>query len=113
MKTINKNDLRKFLMVAMLMALGLILFKYIPMNLYGKNILFDASQHITTTFFLLYVIWFFLPKNKKWKTSFYIFSITALVLVSIQRIIAHAHNPIGLILGVALSLISIFIAEKN
>ncbi len=113
MKKLNKNQLKKILSTAIFMAIGLLLFKYLPMYIYGSDILFDASQHVTLTIFVLYAIWHFVPKTKKWLLPFYIFSAAILVIISIQRIFIQAHNEAGILLGITISAISIFIVEKR
>jgi len=80
-------------------SIGLLIFKYIPMYLYGKNILFDASSHIAWTGFGLYFLWFFIDQNKNWRIPYFILSAIILIFMAIQRVIASQHNEIGIILG--------------
>ena len=91
------------------MLVGLFLLKYIPMEIYGADILFDASGHIVGTCFILYVFYFFIDQNKNWRTPFFIFSFAVLMVISFQRIEANAHNDFGLLLGFLVSIISISI----
>ena len=95
------------------MTIGLSFLKFIPMDIWGANILFDASMHITATCLALYIAWFFIDQDKTWRIPFFIFSALVLSVVAIQRINANAHNDIGLGLGLAISLTSIFIAERK
>ncbi len=95
------------------MFVGLILFKFIPMEMYGSDIKFDASAHITITMFLLYFIWFFIDQNKSWRTIYFVFSLAVISIVSIQRILVDAHNDIGLLAGLLLSLVAIVYSQKK
>lgn len=95
------------------MALGILVFKFIPMAIWGENILFDASLHITTAFLVLYIIWFFVDQEKKLYTPFFILAGVVLFVISLQRIEANAHNDIGILLGVLISLVSIYSSEKE
>jgi len=54
------EQIKKILVAGIVIAIGLIIFKYLPMFIFGKNILFDASSHVAWTIFLLYIIWFFI-----------------------------------------------------
>lgn len=102
----------KSLVVAVaIMAIGLILFKYLPMMIYGANILFDASMHLTIAIFVLYVLWYFVDQNKGWRIPYLIFSLVVVAIVSFQRIIANAHNDIGLLIGLVISLIAIVVSR--
>lgn len=95
------------------MALGLAIFKFIPMEIWGRDILFDASAHLTITSFVLYTIWFFIDQNKNWHTPFFVFCALVLSVIAFQRIEANAHNDVGLLLGLLVSIVSIGIAERN
>ena len=106
---INKKA-DSILLCAFLMILGLIFLKYIPMFIYGKDILSDASAHLTITFFVLYVVWNFVD-NKKFKQIFFILAFFVLIFVSYQRVLVGAHNTIGLLLGTIVSLISISLSN--
>jgi heme O synthase-like polyprenyltransferase len=107
MKKRVKQQIKWILLTAIIMILGLILFKYIPMFIFGKEILFDASLHITAIFFILYVGYYFIDQNKKWVPPYFIFSASILTIFSIQRIIAQKHNEIGILLGFIISIIAI------
>lgn len=96
-----------------IMFIGLFLFKYIPMQIFGEHIKFDASAHITITIFFLYIIWFFIDQNKSWRTVFFIFSFLVLAIVSIQRILVDAHNDFGLLAGLILSVCAIVFSQKR
>ena len=52
---------------AILMVIGLIFFKYLPMYLSEGNILYDASYHVLFTILLLYILWFFIDQKKSWR----------------------------------------------
>jgi len=81
------------------------------MYLFGKDILFDASLHIATAVWVLYIIWFFIDQNKNWRIPYLIFCFLVLTIISTQRILANAHDDIGLLLGLLIGLIAIGIAE--
>lgn len=83
------------------------------MYLWGSDILFDASLHITAAFFVLYVIWFFIDQTKEFRYPFYLFAILVLFVISIQRIAVDAHNDVGLLLGALISIISIGLVERE
>lgn len=107
------NQLKNVIFTAVLMVIGLIILKFIPMNIYGNNILFDASMHIVVASFILYLIYFFIDENKSWRFPYLIFCFFVLTVISIQRIISNAHNDTGILLGVLVSLISIIIPNWN
>lgn len=109
----KRTKIKKIILTGGIMALGLALFKYLPMYLYGENILFDASMHVTLTFFILYILWFFINQNKKLRIPFFIFSATLLIIISIQRIFVRAHDEWGILLGFVISLLAIYISERK
>lgn len=113
MKKININKFGALTKAGSVMFIGLLLFKLLPMGIFGKDIRFDASAHITITIFILYIIWFFIDQNKTWRNTFFIFSLVVLSIVSIQRILVDAHNDIGLLLGLCLSLVAIVSSQKK
>ncbi len=81
------------------------------MALFGNDILFDASLHVTATIFLLYIIWNF-ARFEKTRKYFISSSILIVLLISIYRIVVKRHDVIGISLGVLLSLIAIWLSEK-
>lgn len=95
------------------MLLGSIFFKFVPIRIWGSDILFDASFHLMTAFFILYVLYFFVDQDRGWRTPFFILSGLVLFIVAVQRIIANAHNDVGLLLGLIIALVSIGIAERK
>lgn len=101
------NHVPHILIAGAVTAGGLLLFKYLPMSIWGRDILFDASGHIAGAIFVLYVLWFFIDQNKSWRTPFFIFAAMVLIVISLQRIIDNAHNDIGLMLGLALGLVAV------
>jgi len=105
----KKEKAKSLLFTAVLMAIGLLIFKFLPMSIYGDAILFDASMHITIASFILYTIYLFIDKNKEWRVPYFIFCLGILTIISLQRIIDNAHNDIGLLMGFLLSVISIMI----
>lgn len=113
MKFHTKQQLIWIFWTAVLMAIGLILFKYIPMYLYGKDILFDASSHIVWTSWGLYVVWFFVDQKKEWRIPYFILSAGVLIIMGIQRIIAGAHNELGVMLGLVIAGIAIILPRWN
>lgn len=105
----KEQQIRELFFTLFLMIIGLILFKYIPMYLFGENILFDASMHIVLASFILYVLYFFVDQNKSWRIPYFIFALAVLIIISVQRIISNAHNDLGLLVGFVISIISIII----
>ena len=91
------------------MLIGLYLFKWYPMSVYGRDILFDASAHIVFSSFILYVLYFFIDQNKEWRGPFFMFSFAVLMVISFQRIKDNAHNDIGILIGFLIALVSIII----
>ncbi len=113
MKKVTQTKIESLIKTGIVMIIGLLIFKFIPMELLGKDIKFDASAHITITFFVLYIIWFFIDQNKNWHTPFFVFSLVIISIVSIQRIMMNAHNDIGLIGGIIISCVAIFYSQKK
>ncbi len=103
----TKKQLVSLIICLLIMTLGLILLKFIPMKIFGREILFDASMHITAAVFTLYVIWYFVDQNIKWKIPYLIFSALVITIVAINRILNNAHNDIGLLMGLILSCLAI------
>jgi len=112
-KKITQSKLGALTKAGSVMVIGLILFKLIPMEIFGKDIKYDASAHITITMFLLYTIWFFIDQNKSWRTVFLIFGLVVLSIVAIQRILVDAHNDVGLLGGLLLSVFAIVYSQKK
>lgn len=94
---------------AILMVIGLIFFKYLPMYLSEGNILYDASYHVLFTILLLYILWFFIDQKKSWRIPYFIFSGALIIIVSLQRIIVQEHNEVGIILALLIGAVSIII----
>lgn len=99
--------LRKYLYTILIMAVGLILLKWLPMKAYGDTILFDASMHITIASAILYLLYLMIEKAYTWRIPFFILVATVLFVIAVQRIISNAHNDLGLLLGLLLSLVAI------
>ena len=95
------------------MLVGLALFKWVPMHVFGSTILFDASAHITSAMFGLYVLWFFVDQEPKLRTPFFVFCAIVLTVISVQRIAANAHNDIGLLGGFIISMVAIYLANPR
>lgn len=108
MKNIQKQ-IKELIYTIAIMGIGLAIFKYLPMQIYGKDILFDASSHVVWTFFALYLIYFFIDQNKSWRIPYFIFSSIIIVIVAMQRIIVESHNEVGILLALAISAIAIII----
>jgi|SRR3990167_174428 len=102
-----KIKFKKVSLTLVIMLVGLYLFKWYPMSKYGDNILYDASAHIVFGSFILYTLYFFI--NKSWRIPFFTFSFAVLSVISFQRISVNAHNDVGLLLGVIISIVSIAI----
>ena len=108
MKT-HEDKIKSLFFTGLLMGIGLVLFKYIPMYLFGSNILFDASMHIIFASFILYLLYFFVDQNKNWRIPYFIFAFAVLIIISVQRVISNNHNDIGLLFGIVISVVSIMI----
>lgn len=76
----SPNQLKQLLIAGVITAVGLLLFKYLPMSMWGRDILFDASGHIAGAMFVLYVLWFFIDQNRQWRTPFFIFAGVVLIV---------------------------------
>lgn len=100
-------------MCFLIMALGLGLFKFAPISLWGSGIQFDASFHVVATIFGLYVIWYFIERNKRWRVPFFIVATGLVTVISIQRIFAEAHNEIGILIALALSAVAIILSRPE
>lgn len=109
----KKDQVIKIFTALFFMSIGILLLKLIPMQIWGGEILFDASMHLTSTFAVLYILWFFVDQNKDWRTPYFLFSLVVIFIVAVQRIIDNAHNDVGLLLGLFISLVSIGIAERK
>lgn len=96
-----------------IMVIGLGLFKYLPMQVYGENILFDASAHVVWTSFLLYTFWLVVEKHNKLRIPFFVVAWVVLVAISMERLIIGAHNLIGVALGFGISFIAVAISRWN
>ncbi|MFH1802938.1 MAG: phosphatase PAP2 family protein [archaeon] len=105
------EKIKSLAVAAIVMIVGLALFKFVPMSLFGRDILFDASMHLTTAIFVLYFFWYFIDQNKSWRLPYFIFSIAVIIVVSVQRIIANAHNDTGLLAGLIISFIAIVVSR--
>lgn len=109
MKPHIKKQIKWLCWTFVLNVIGLVIFKYIPMQIYEKDILFDASSHIAWTGFGLYFLWFFIDQNKNWRIPYFILSGIILIFMSIQRVLAHQHNEVGVLLGFAVISLAIVI----
>jgi hypothetical protein len=105
----TKQQMIWIMWTTVIMGIGLILFKYIPMQIYGENILFDASSHIIWTSWGLYVVWFFIDQKKSWRVPYFSLCAVILIIMGIQRIIAGEHNEVGIMLGLAIAGLAIAI----
>jgi cation transport ATPase len=105
----KKRQIRWILLTGILMLIGLILLKYIPMAIYGKNILFDASAHIVWTIFILYIGWFFIDQSENLRIFYIIIGVGVIVVMAIQRILANEHNEVGIFSGLLISFLGIII----
>ncbi len=105
----KNKQIFQIILTGIIMAVGLILLKWIPMEIYGRNILSDASMHITIACFILYIIYFFIDQNKSWRIPYLLFAFMVLIIISVQRIFANAHNDVGLLGGFLISIIAILL----
>lgn len=106
-----KRKIWSLVIAAAIMAVGLILFKLMLMEIFGRNILFDASMHLTIAMFILYVGWYFIDQNKSWRVPYFIFSLAVITIISVQRVLVNAHNDVGLLGGFLLSIVAIIISR--
>lgn len=104
----NKK-VKSFIYTIIIMTIGLLLLKWVPMKIYGDGILFDASMHLTIAVAILYLIYLFIENVKSWRIIYFVFAFLILSIISIQRIISNAHDDVGLLLGLLLSIIAIII----
>lgn len=113
MNLATKRKLKSIFICIVLMAFGLLALKFLPMRLFGNDILFDASMHIVVASFILYVLWFFIDQNKNWEVPYFIFSLVVLLIIGIQRILVNAHNDLGLLMGIVIAIISIVVSRGH
>jgi len=106
-----KEKIRAVGIAGLVMACGAILFKFIPAQIFGREILFDASLHLIIAIFALYTGWYFIDQNKSWRIPYFIISSMTIIIISIQRISVNAHNDIGLLAGLFISLFAIYISR--
>jgi membrane-associated phospholipid phosphatase len=109
MKFHTKKQIIWIMWTTIILAIGLILFKYIPMYIYGKDILFDASSHMAWTSWGLYVLWFFVDQKESWRIPYFALCAVILIIMGIQRVVAGAHNEVGVMLGLAVAGLAIII----
>lgn len=105
------EQIKSIIFTGIIMTIGLLLFKFLPMQLFGSNILSDASMHITLACFILYIGYFFIDQNKSWRIPYFIFCLAVLTIIALQRILVNAHNDLGLLAGLLLSLLAIVIGN--
>ena len=105
----RSQKIKNIILTAILLAVFSYIFKYIPMQLFGQDILFDASRHIMVAVFGLYFVYLFIEHNKEWMPVYFMFSFAVLTVISLQRIVSNAHNDVGLALGLILSAIAIIL----
>ncbi len=104
-----KKQIKWIFITGCIMGLGLLLFKYLPMKIYGNNILFDASAHIVFACFILYILWFFVDQNKNLRIIYLIFSFAVIIAIIVQRIVVQKHDEFGIIIGLIISALGIAI----
>ncbi len=107
----QSDHIRRITTAGVLIVIGLFLFKFIPMQIWGSAILFDASAHIAIALFVFYILWFFIDQNQTWRVPFFLFVFLVLAIISIQRILVFAHNDTGLLLGFLLGIGAIAISQ--
>jgi len=107
----SSRHIRELTIAGSITAAGLILFKYVPMSLFGRDILFDASGHLAIAIFVLYVLWFFVDQDQQWHLPFFLFAAVVLSIIAFQRIADNEHNDVGLLLGLILGLAAVGTAE--
>lgn len=107
------EKLTSLIVAAAVMSVGLILFKFLPMKIFGREILFDASMHLIVGIFVLYVLWYFVDQNKSWRIPYLFFAAVVVLVISVQRVMANAHNDIGLLAGFIISAIAIIVSRLD
>ena len=108
----KKAQIKKIILAGFLMLGGIIFLKFLPMLVWGSDITFDASLHIATAVFVIYVAWFFVDQNEGWHLPFFALSTVALFVIATQRILVNAHNDVGILLGMLISLGAIAYVER-
>jgi hypothetical protein len=78
-----------------------------------EKIFFMMHLHIVWTSWGLYVLWFFVDQKKSWRIPYFIFAAGVLIIMGVQRIIAGAHNEIGVVLGLAIAGLAIILPRWN
>lgn len=111
MKKSMKRKIESIFICLVMMFFGLLIFKFLPMKLFGNEILFDASMHVVLASFVLYVAWYFVDQNKSWRIPYFIFAVFVLFIIGVQRVLVNAHNDLGLLLGIIISITSIVISD--
>ena len=106
-KVKTRRNILNLFFSGIIMVFGLAILKFLPMSLFGKEILFDASAHIVIACFILYFVHSFIHFDKKWDNQYFIFSMVILFIISIQRILVNAHNDLGLLVGFILAVVAI------
>lgn len=107
------GKVKSLIIAALIMIVGMVLFKYVLMEIWGLDILYDASLHLTGTIFVLYVVWYFIDRNETWRIPYFVFAGIVIAVVSIQRIVANAHNDFGLLLALVVSFIAIVVSRRD
>ena len=105
------EKLRRILLSIVIAGAGIVILKIIPMMVWGVGIEFDASLHVTTTIISLYVIWFFIDQNPRWRVPFFMVATGVVLIVAIQRLLVDAHSDIGVLLAIVLGLGAVMTAE--
>lgn len=103
-----KNKI-KLLYSALIMFFGIVILKFLPMSLFGENIVYDASLHVVIAGFILYFVYVFIEDRKKLRIPYCFFSAIVLIIVAVQRLLVNAHNDIGIILGLIILVAGIVI----
>jgi hypothetical protein len=96
-----------------IMIIGLLIFKYLPMFIFGSNILFDASLHVIFISLVLYVLYLTVEDHKQLRMAYLLFSIVVLVGIGIQRYVAFKHDLFGIIMGLVISYIAIMLPLRR
>ncbi len=105
------KQVKNIIITGIFMSLGLIILKFIPQLIFGEEILFDASGHLVLVSFILYIGYFFIDQKKNFRPIYFLFCLSVLTIVSLQRILVNAHNDIGLLLGLFIVITSIIITN--
>lgn len=107
----RKDQILSLIICFMVMLVGIVTLKFIPERLFGADITFDASLHVTATIFILYTLYFFVDQNIVWRYIYVVGGIVLTAVIAIERIVAGAHDSYGVMLALGISLGGIILSR--